>query len=223
MKDKKKFEIIDFIRGDDVVINFIDICGFTHMVDGAVRNNKEKQVIEILNKFYEFSSDTIYSGMGIIDKFLGDGIMALFGGIFSNNYGITSQDYLFKAIEVSLKVESFINTLGFELGLKLDLSSGIWMGNVFIGVSTGELDKKDISVIGDSVNIAARLQKSASANEIIIPFIHEITFKKKLDTIIKPYGKVKYYEQMSVKGKDKPLNVFRIMDEAIFWEKYGDK
>ncbi|MCD6580015.1 adenylate/guanylate cyclase domain-containing protein [bacterium] len=222
MKDKKKFEIIDFIRGDDVVINFIDICGFTHMIDKAVKRNNEKEIIKILNKFYDYAADIIYEEMGIVDKYLGDGIMALFGGIFSNNYDILPKDYLLKAIEVSLKIESFVNTLGYDLGLKLELSSGIWMGNVFIGISTGEAEKKDISVIGDSVNISARLQKYASSNEIIIPFIHEIEFKKKLDEVIVPYGKVKYYEKVSVKGKDKPLNVFRIMDEAIFWEKYGN-
>ncbi len=221
MNNKKKFEIVDFIHGDNVIISFVDLCGFTKMVDKAINNQSEDKVIKILNKFYAHASDVIYSYDGVIDKFLGDGIMALYGAIFSNKYNIDNKQYLIKAISSSLKIATYITVLGRNLKIPLRVSTGIWMGDVFMGFSSLDDKSKEVSVIGDPVNVAARLQKEARENEIILPFIPDVVFKSDLNKLIVPYGMVVYYDKLNVKGKGKTLNVFRIVDEDIYWQKDG--
>ncbi len=214
--NRKNFEIIDLIRGDDIVIAFIDLSNFTKMIDLAVQVKSEKKIIRILNEFYKYSSSIIYKNNGIIDKFLGDGIMALYGSMFSNNYDLTPREYLLRAVESCLDILTFIQTLGENMGMKLNISSGVWSGEVFMGFSSHEEKTRDISVIGDPVNVASRLQKIAHDGEMIIPFIPDIDFKDNLDLIIRRYGMVKYYEKLEVRGKDKPVNVFRIIGERAY-------
>ncbi len=223
MSDEKLFEIVDFVRGDNVVIAFIDLCGFTKMVDKAVNADSENRIITILNNFYKFSSQSVYSHEGIIDKFLGDGIMALFGSIFNRNYEMDSRDFLLKAVEASLTISTFMDILGGDIGIPLKISTGIWMGDVFMGFSSSQGQNGEVSVIGDPVNVASRLQKSSEENQLLIPFIPDVDFKKKLDLIIKPYGMVKIYDKIEVKGKGRPLNVFRILPEELYWDRKDEK
>ncbi|MBK8699198.1 MAG: response regulator [Saprospiraceae bacterium] len=139
-------------------VAFIDICGFTRISE----TEKPDKVVSLLNEYFDVMVKAIITHTGIVDKFIGDAIMAVFKGPY----------HLDRAIEASLAIRNAIDALPTfvgESGFKPQVSIGINSGEMVSGnIGSSNLKRLDYTVIGDTVNVAARLQAQADVNQILI-------------------------------------------------------
>jgi adenylate cyclase len=139
-------------------VAFIDICGFTAISE----TEPPDKVVGLLNEYFDIMVKEIIKEKGIIDKFIGDAIMAVFKGPF----------HLDRAVDACLAIRNTINALPQAVGnsgFKPHVSIGINSGEMVTGnIGSSTLRRLDHTVIGDAVNTAARLQAAAGVSQILI-------------------------------------------------------
>lgn len=139
-------------------VAFIDICGFTTISEKETPGT----VIHLLNEYFDVMAKEIIAQQGIIDKFIGDCVMAVFKGPF----------HLDRAIDACLNVRSKISSLpgaGSGSNFRPQVAIGINSGEMVSGnVGSVTLRRLDYTVIGDTVNTAQRMQSAAIAGQIVI-------------------------------------------------------
>ncbi|MCD6280902.1 MAG: GAF domain-containing protein [Deltaproteobacteria bacterium] len=144
-----------------VTVLFTDIVGFTALVE----SHSVEDVVAVLNAFFESIVPIIFKHSGMLDKFLGDGVMAIFGIPDAND------DDPINAIRCAIDIHNKVDELKEELlsrGLfSVDVNTGISTGVVFAG-NIGTEEQMNYTVIGEPVNLAQRLESIASPGEIII-------------------------------------------------------
>jgi adenylate cyclase len=132
---------------------FADIRGFTAFAERL----PPAEVATQLNRFYDLASRAIFRQDGTLDKLVGDQVMGFFGA------PIGRDDHARRAVVTAQEIMRAIG--GF--GGRLNVGVGIATGEAFVGnVGGGEVT--DYTVLGDTVNIAARLQGEAAAGEILV-------------------------------------------------------
>jgi class 3 adenylate cyclase len=140
-------------------VMFIDICGFTAIAE----RESADTVVRLVNRYFDVMVKEIIAQGGLVDKFMGDAVMAVFRGEY----------HLDRAIEAGLGVRAQIATLEDNLG-----TNPAYHPQVSIGINTGEmvsgnigsttLRRLDYTVIGDAVNTAQRLQSVAQPGQVVI-------------------------------------------------------
>lgn len=124
-------------------ILFSDIQGFTSFCEGK----SPRQVLEELNKVLSRISNIIEAHAGVVDKFQGDAVMALFGA------PVAGQDDAANAMRASLEIIEALDTLEGGLSARVGVNTG-----VVVAGNLGSSNRLNYSVIGDTVNLAARLE-----------------------------------------------------------------
>ena len=144
-------------------VAFIDICSFTSISE----KEKPDTVIELLNNYFDVMAKEINAKNGLIDKFIGDCVMAVFKGSF----------HLDRAIEACLSIRNKIAALpAANQNFSPLVSIGINSGEMISGnIGSVTLRRLDYTVIGDSVNTAQRLQSAALCSQILI---NEASYEK---------------------------------------------
>jgi hypothetical protein len=132
---------------------FADIRGFTTMAEDM----NPAAVAALLNRFYEIASAAIFRCDGTLDKLVGDEVMAFFGA------PLHSHDHPRRAVMSALEIMREVNAIAAQE--KLEIGVGIATGVAFVG-NVGSAGVTDYTVLGDTVNIAARLQSAAAPGEI---------------------------------------------------------
>jgi class 3 adenylate cyclase/FixJ family two-component response regulator len=139
----------------EATVAFIDICGFTSISEKETPD----VVVKLLNKYFELMVKEVIAQNGIVDKFIGDCIMAVFKGPY----------HLDRAIEACLAIKNKIDFLPIEHDFNPKVSIGINSGEMISGnIGSATLRRLDYTVIGDTVNTAQRLQSAASNSQILI-------------------------------------------------------
>ena len=139
----------------DATVAFIDICSFTSISEKETPDT----VVGLLNKYFDLMVKEIIAQNGIIDKFIGDCIMAVFKGDY----------HLDRAIDASIAIRNKIDALPAENNFSPKVAIGINSGEMISGnIGSATLRRLDYTVIGDTVNTAQRLQTAASGSQIII-------------------------------------------------------
>jgi len=116
-------------------------------------------VVTLLNRYFDMMANEIIAQKGIIDKFIGDCVMAVFKGPYHTD----------RAIEACLAIRNNIETLEADIDFLPKVSIGINCGEMISGnIGSVTLRRLDYTVIGDTVNVAQRLQKAAEAGQIVI-------------------------------------------------------
>jgi adenylate cyclase len=132
---------------------FVDVRGFTALAERL----SPADVAERLNRFYALASDAVFRRDGTLDKLVGDQVMAFFGA------PIHEADHARRAVETALEIVR--DVMAEEAGLQV--GAGIATGEAFVG-NVGGAGVVDYTVLGDTVNTAARLQGAAAAGEILL-------------------------------------------------------
>jgi adenylate cyclase len=134
---------------------FVDVRGYTALSERLT----PVEMVERLNRFYAIASDAIFERDGTLDKLVGDQAMAFFGA------PLATKDHPRRAVETALKILAAMNDV--DPSEKLQVGGGIASGEAFVG-NVGGGPVTDYTVIGDTVNIAARLQNAAGPDELIV-------------------------------------------------------
>ena len=135
-----------------VVILMCDIRSFTSISE----INQPEDVVNFLNTYFTHMVNIVKKYGGTVDKFIGDAIMVLFGAPIS--YNDNAKRAVQAAIEMYSQLDSIPhNQLKLPEGVKLDIGIGIHSGDVIVG-QIGSADKTNYTVIGDTVNLASRLE-----------------------------------------------------------------
>lgn len=136
-------------------VAFIDICSFTTFTESATPD----KVVRLLNTYFDVMVKEIIDQNGQVDKFIGDCVMAVF----------KSENHLQEAILACQSIRKKIISLPADLDFTPNVSIGINCGEMISGnLGSATLRRLDFTVIGDSVNIAQRLQAVAQPGQILI-------------------------------------------------------
>jgi adenylate cyclase len=160
-KDPSKY--IDTLKGArrKVTVLFADIRDFTPL---AERLPAERVVI-LLNEVLSSMTEIIFKYGGTIDKFIGDCIMAVFGAPIMHLDDTNRA--IFAAVDIQKSIEEMNNKRKVKKGENIRIGIGINVGEAVVG-NIGAKERLDYTVIGDSVNVASRLEKIAGADEILV-------------------------------------------------------
>jgi adenylate cyclase len=180
----------------EMTVLFSDIRNFTTISEQLT----PAEVVALLNEYLSAMSDIIFAHEGAIDKFEGDAILAVF------NAPLDVTDHATKAVRCA--VEMVEKAAGMQAswaakGQELRIGVGINTGEAFVG-NIGSARRMDYTVIGDTVNLAARLQdltKKAGA-----PILFSEGTRKRLD----PGIRTRFVATEAVKGKARPVNVYTV-------------
>jgi adenylate cyclase len=183
-------------RLSEITMLFSDIRGFTTMSDGR----PAQEVVHMLNEYFEVMVDVLFQYNGMLDKFVGDEIIGLFGA------PIALADAPFKAVACAISMMQalgeFNRTRAAENLAPIRIGIGINTGNVITG-SIGSTRALQYTAIGDAMNVASRLVNVAQSGEIIIS---EDTYRhvgQRIDAVALP--------PVKVKGKAEELRVYRVL------------
>jgi class 3 adenylate cyclase len=175
----------------EVSLLFSDIRGFTSLSETL----DPQEVVDMLNLFLDVQTQIIRKFDGDIDKFVGDEIVAVFDGNQKCQRAVAAS----RAIQKTL---TKINKDRLEKGL-FSVHVGIGVNNgIVVRGSIGSHDRKDYTVIGDNVNLTARLCSAAAKDDIMIS-------RAVYDLLPNKHGITKL-EAIMVKGKTKPVEVYKV-------------
>ncbi|WP_068073167.1 adenylate/guanylate cyclase domain-containing protein [Novosphingobium lentum] len=187
-------------KDQEVSVLFSDVRGFTTISEAL----GARETVQLLNGYFTEMVDVIFDHGGILDKYIGDAIMALFGAPFPTDRDADNAIAVANAMMLRL-AELNQRRAGSTLPA-LDIGVGIATGDVIVG-NIGSIRRMEYTVIGDSVNLASRLEGANKAFGTKI-LIGETTVKRlKSPTLLREIDRVR------VKGKDNPVSVF----EALGW------
>jgi adenylate cyclase len=177
-------------------ILFADIRGFTRLSERM----PPQQIVELLNEFFSEMTDLIFDHAGTLDKYLGDGIMALFGAPWPK------PDDAQRAVKTAAAMQRALTALNRQWQARgqeaLQMGLGINSGQVTAG-NIGSSKRMDYTVIGDAVNLASRLCANAAGGQILIS---ESTF-----SAINGGFPARRLESLRVKGKAAPVEVYEVL------------
>lgn len=180
---------------------FADIVGFTPISEKYMQKDDPEGLVDLINHFLDEMTKVVLANGGTLDKYMGDCIMAWW------NYPIPCDNHAEMAVKTSIELELLCEDLNKKIKEKgLDLppvmfGSGINTGECIVGNMGSEL-RMNLSVIGDSVNLGARLEsQTRSFNTPIL--LSEHTYKEIQDDI--PCKKL---ESIKVKGKEEPVVIY---------------
>lgn len=176
-------------------ILFTDIRSFTPMSE----NMQPQQVVELLNEYFTAMTDLIFEHGGTLDKYLGDGIMAIFGA------PLARPDDADRAVKTAMEMQRALVRLNEAWAARgqapIRVGMGVNTGPVTAG-NIGSTKRMDYTVIGDAVNVASRLCSNAAGGQILISEITHTALRGPL-----PATKL---NPIKVKGKEAPVEVFDI-------------
>ncbi len=192
LEDKER----DYMKTEkhELTILFSDLRGFTALSEKL----PPEKIVEILNEHLETMSQIILQHKGTIDKFIGDGIMAIFGA------PIYYESHALRAVKVAVEMQKAQERLALKWakqGIKLTIGIGINTGDVVVG-NIGSQQRTDYTAIGDTVNVASRLCGLAEGGKILVSErTHNDTKKVIAFSKSKP---------LRVKGKSRAIAVYTI-------------
>ncbi len=193
LKDPDKY--ISTLRGErkEITILFADIRGFTSISE----RNAPEEVVALLNDYLSEMTDVIFNYNGTLDKFLGDGLMAVFGApIPMENCTLMAVK---AALDMRVRLADFNVAQEVTGGETIRVGIGINFGDAVVG-NVGSRERMDYTVIGDAVNIAQRIQSYSQEGQIILT---ESAYYKVQDKVIaSPLGAYK------LKGKAQSVNIY---------------
>ncbi len=183
-----------------VTVLFCDLVGSTALAD---RLGAETMHL-LLNRFFELALGEIHAFEGTVNQFLGDGFMALFGA------PIAHEDHARRAVLAALGVHKRLAErsadLGGDQGVELKIRMGINTGWVVVG-GIGDHLRMDYTAVGDTTNLAARLQQHSEPGWILIsePTSRMVAGEVRLETL----------PPFLVKGKAEPIQAYRVLGPGV--------
>ncbi|MCD4828467.1 MAG: adenylate/guanylate cyclase domain-containing protein [Candidatus Cloacimonetes bacterium] len=183
----------------EATVLFTDIADFTPFAE----TKRPRELVHLLNQYFTEFTEILFAHQGMLDKFTGDGVMALFG------VPLATPDHALLACRAALEHQRFHRALTDETGaayFHTHTRVGINTGVIIVG-NIGSVKRMDYTAIGDPVNLAARLEGVGKIYGIGT-VISESTWAQVNEVII-----CRELDTLRVKGKDTPTRIFEIIGE----------
>ena len=199
-------QVVDELLDDDAKLNlggeerevtilFSDIRGFTSMSE----NMNPENVVSTLNEYFSDMIDIVFKYNGTLDKIIGDELMIVYGA------PISAEDDTQRAVTTAVEMQKQIICLNKKRKKRKDMpiSAGIGINRgIVVSGNIGSRDMMDYTVIGDTVNLGARLCSAAGPGEILVS---STVWKE-----TQKYYSYKKREPIKVKGKKNKVSIYRI-------------
>jgi adenylate cyclase len=185
----------DWLKGtrNEATIIFGDIRGFT----SYATEKSPEEVVEALNAYFEIATSNIIKYGGYVDKFIGDAVMGVFG------VPVFRKDHVERAARSALQIQEELHNTS-RNGIKLLASVGISIHTgVVVAGNVGSQSKMEYTVIGDSVNVAARLNALAGSGQVVVSQQVEETLNDLM--AFQPLG------PQDIKGKSEPVEAYKVL------------
>jgi PAS domain S-box-containing protein len=178
----------------EITILFADIRGYTSFSESI----DPETLMEVLNQHLSVAADAILKEEGTIDKFSGDAVMAWF------NAPIPQSDHVLRAVRAAVEIRHAIEIVHQQIpeGFQLNFGVGVHLGDALLGL-VGTHKRLEYTAIGDSVNIAKRLQENARPGQILVS--RSVAEVVHADINLQPVPPIQ------AEGKDRPLEVFEVL------------
>ncbi len=173
-----------------MTVFFVDIVGFTPICERM----DAQEVVGFLNGYFDTVVEVLRRNDAMIDKFIGDAIMALFGRIENGAY---------RAVRAGLEIIEAVSEFNAQTGRNIRVRIGMNSGELVMGDIGSVHYRRDYTVIGDTVNIAQRLEQQAEPNSI---FIGEATRE-----LLGEVAAVESQEPVKVKGRQEAVLCHRVV------------
>lgn len=173
----------------EISVLFADLRGFTSVSERM----SPPQLVALLNRYYGVASQVVLEQGGTIDKFMGDAMMALF------NAPVYQPDHALRAARAALAMQRVIAPITAESSDMPRFGIGINTGEALVG-NIGSESIRNFTAIGDTVNLASRLQTRADGGQVLIS---SSTYAQ-----IKDVAEVQSLGLIQVKGKQEPVEAF---------------
>ena len=191
---------------------FMDIIGFTPISEFYKNKDDPEGLVELVNEFLDEMTTILLNNGGMIDKFMGDCIMAFW------NAPIDCENHAEMAVKTSIEIELLGDQLEEkmkDLGLpRVKFGTGVNTGVCIVG-NMGSETRMDYSVVGDAVNLGARLEAQTRQEDTPI-IVSEFTYKECPDISFSELGEVK------VKGKEHPVKMYAPLIDGEVRKLYKD-
>jgi adenylate cyclase len=179
---------------NEATIIFCDIRGFTSFSE----EKEPEEIVEGLNQYFEIATKSVMNHGGYVDKFIGDAVLAVFG------VPVYHDDHMARAVKAAVEMRQSFN--------KANLAGNLMLGSIGISINSGIVVsgnigsqvKMEYTVIGDSVNVASRLNNLAKSGEIVV--------SKNIYEHLKQKLQVKPLPPQKIKGKSELVESFVILE-----------
>lgn len=176
-------------KRQEVTVLFADIRGFTSYTEEHI----PEQVVEKVNQYLALMTESILDFDGMLDKYVGDGIMAVFG------VPLTDEEHLKKAIQAALRIQTAVQKSEQELKVGIGISRGeVIAGNI------GSKKRMDYTVIGDAVNLAARLEELAGPGQILL--------STRDYRLVESQVEAELINEVQIKGKQSKFEIYNLKE-----------
>lgn len=152
-------DVVNRPQNLEATVLFADLVGYTKLSERL--RDEPQRLLALLNRWLDAGAQAVLGNGGTLDKFIGDAVMGVFGAPFPAPHG----ELL--AVRCALEMREAVAQLSTELGEQLAITVGINSGWL-LAASVGSRRRLEYTVLGDTVNVAARLQGAAHPGEILI-------------------------------------------------------
>ncbi|MCR8631121.1 MULTISPECIES: CHASE2 domain-containing protein [Paenibacillus] len=180
----------------ELTLLFLDVSGFTPLSEKL----KPEEVVDFLNMMFNLITERALENHGTIDKFIGDAAMILY------NAPLDVPNHAFYAVKTGHEIQKGMEQVRADVeakyGINLSIRIGINTGDVVVG-NIGSYLRVDYTAIGDNVNTAARIESTASPNQV---WVSESTYEQTKD-----YIEYNFAGEKLMKGKSSALKLFEVV------------
>jgi adenylate cyclase len=179
----------------EVTVMFSDLEGFTSLSE----RTQPEMLLGILNQYHALVVSIIQSNGGTVDKFIGDGVMALY------NTPLSQPDHALRAVKTALQIRAALPDFyqQFDPGYQMRINFGIHTGPAVVG-NVGTQQLMEFTAVGDTVNLAARLQGLSDEGQILIS--HATYEQLEGFVYANPAG------EQYVKGRAESVSVYEVVE-----------
>lgn len=177
----------------DVTVLFADIENFTTLAE----HFDPSELLGLLNQYHEMMVEIVLANGGTIDKFIGDAVMALY------NTPLPQVDHPLRAVKTATEIIRALPDFHDRLpeSSRLKINFGVHSGSAIVG-NVGSPEIMDYTAVGDTVNVAARLQSLSENGQILISEATQIQLGEQFT--------FQYIGPVPVKGRQRPVLVYEI-------------
>lgn len=176
-----------------ITVLFADIRGFTKFSE----HMEPERLVDTLNEYLSMAASAILMYEGTLDKFVGDAVMGIF------NAPLDQPDHVLRAVRAATAMQRSIHDYHTNIGQdrKLSFGIGIHLGEAVVG-NVGMSDRMDYTAIGDTVNLAKRIQENTPGNKILIS---EAVYNN-VNTSVQ----AAFFKEMKVKNREQPVKTYEV-------------